>query len=149
MSATYTIVWTPAGGAAATLCDLSASWWPVLEQLPSEALEQVDRLAFGPVVSRIMRANRSGDVVFSVGHSHTSQADGAAWYAAVDALVGGTGQLVVTIGATVWSFSGATFRSMAPTRINGVEWVLRYTFGRTVMDVPLDTDPSAPAPTGS
>jgi hypothetical protein len=149
MAAIYTIVWTPTGGAAVTLCDLSLGYRPVLEQLPSEALEQVDRLAFGTVVSRIMRANRSGDVVFTVGFSHASAAAAAAWYATIDALVGGMGQLVITINTTVWSFSNATFRAMAPTRINGVEWVLRYTFGRTVMDVPLDTDPSAPAPSPS
>jgi hypothetical protein len=134
MAAVYTIVWTPTGGSAKTLCDLSQQWWPVLEQLPSEAEEQVDRLAFGPEVSRIMRGNRSGDIVFTVGHSHASAAAAAAWYAGIDALVGGMGRLVITIGTTVWSFSGATFPHLEPTRINGVEWVLRYRFGRTVMD---------------
>ena len=99
----------------------------------------MDRLAFGPSVFRYMRGNVSGDAVFTVGHSHESLDDGAAWFQQMSRLQAssaqaGDGKLVVTIGATVWSYSGATFKRVDPVKMNGCEWVLRYSFGVTQMD---------------
>ena len=142
MGRTYTIVWTPAGGDPVTLCDLAAGWWPVFEQWPVQGEEQVDRLAFGASVFRYMRGNVSGDAVFTVGHSHDSVDAGAAWFQSVCRVLAssaavGIGTLVVTIGATTWSYSRATFRRVDPVRMNGCEWVLRYTFGVTQLDAPV------------
>jgi hypothetical protein len=147
---TYTIVWTPSGGGAITLCDLSQGWWPVFEQWPAQGEEQMDRLAFGPSVFRYMRGNVSGDAVFTVSHSHPSFDDGAAWFQYVARLqassaLAGDGKLVVTIGSTIWSYSGATFRRVDPVKMNGCEWTLRYNFGVTQLDA-LDSDNGAPSP---
>jgi len=139
MARTYTIVWTPTGGDAVMLCDLAAGWWPAFDQWTVQAMEQLDHLAFGGSVFRVMRGNVSGEVGFTVAHSHASFDDGAAWFQAqtrllaASALVGG-GRLVVTIGGTVWGYTGATWHQVAPVRMNGCEWVLRYGFGVTQMD---------------
>lgn len=131
MAATYTIVWTPAGGEAVTLCDLADKWWPVLEQLPAEGAEQVDRLAFGGTVARYMRGNVSGEVVFSVSHSHDTQADAATWYSGVRGHLCEMGTLEITINTVVLTFQAATFKRLEPTLLEGTRWTLRYSFGVT------------------
>ena len=148
MGASYTIVWTPSGLGSVTLCDLSQGWWPEFEQWPQEAVEQMDRLAFGGSVFRQMRGNVSGDCVFKVGKSHANRDVAAAWFQAMAAchansVLVGIGQLVVTIGATVWSYSAATFKRIEPMKMNGSEWWLRYSFGVTQMDAPSTDGGSA------
>jgi hypothetical protein len=141
-----TIVWTPSGGDPVTLCDLSDGWWAAFEHWAVEGLEQEDRLAFSESVFRQMRGNVSGQVVFKVGHSHDTPDAAAAWFQSIAALLAssaqsGSGKLVITIGATVWSYTGATFKRVEPTKFNGREWWLRYTFGVGAMDAPV-TDPT-------
>ncbi len=119
-----------------------------MEQWPQEGVEQVDRLAFGATVFRSMRGNVSGECKFRVGHSHATPDAAAAWFQSVAALQAasaglGTGQLVITIGGTIWSYSAATFRRVEPVTFNGCEWWLRYDFGVTQMDAP-STDGGAP-----
>ncbi len=145
MARTCTIVWTPSGLAAVTLCDLSAGWFPTFEQWPKDAVEQEDRLAFGASVFRCMRGNVSGQMVFKVDHSFDSPDDAAAWWQTVEDLhaasaVAGNGNLTVTIGGTAWSYSGATFKRPEPVLMNAQQWTLRYTFGVVTRDPPV-TDP--------
>jgi hypothetical protein len=134
MAASFTIVFTPTGEDAVTLCDLADKWWPVLEQLPAEGVEQVDRLAFGGVVARVMRGNVSGEVVFSVSHSHASLDEAAGWYATMRGQVALSGKLEITINTVVLTFLGATFRRLEPTLMEGCRWTLRYSFGVTELD---------------
>jgi hypothetical protein len=135
MAITYTVVWTPTGGAATTLFDITVARQVIELQNPgnAEAVEQVDDLAFASAASRLMRGNVKGEVEFSVATSYADVATAAADFKAKRALVNGMGSLVITIGATTLTYANATLRSLRPRKTEGVRWTLGFSFGVTTV----------------
>ncbi len=127
------VVFTPSGGAAATLADLSTGSHVVLEELGGAGIEQVEPLMDGSNVVRFPRGNVAGDCVFTVEKSFADKATAAAAAKTEYARMMQQGLLVLTIYATTLSMANAVLRSVKCSRVNGVRWGFRYTFGITTI----------------
>jgi len=104
-----------------------------IEQLGGQAVEQVEQLAFASNAERIMRGNVSGDCIFTAGKSHADRGTALAYFKTNFGYIGQTGSLVITVDATTITMANATLRSVTAVEINGVRWMLRYTFGITTV----------------
>lgn len=126
-------VWTPTGGGAITLADDANMVRMKIEQLGAMGVEQIEQLAFSPDVFRTMRGNIAGDLVFTAQQSFASRDAAGTYYKARYAEIGETGSMVITIDVVTMTMANATWKGCAVALFNGLEWVLRYTFGITTL----------------
>jgi hypothetical protein len=134
MKAEFTSV-TPSV-AKVTLGDDSAKWTMTLEDLGGQGEEQLDALAFGTAVSRLMRGNLSGNCVFTSAKSHSDLDAAATFFATEYGRIGQQGTLELTLSAHKLVMVNATVvgvRRVEADEAKGVRWKLRYTFGVTTI----------------
>ena len=117
------------GGSPVTLVDDANRLFGQILDLSDQAQEQVTPLFRASHPARFMRGNVAGQCVFSAWKSLTTVALAAAYVKAELARVNQTGALVLTLGATTLTMTGATLRNVAREEWDGVFVRVRYTFG--------------------
>ena len=134
MAAAFTIVWTPAGGAAVTLADVAARHTAEIQgPLGGVAAEQVSRLFRGANPARFLRGNVAGQFVFVSAKAAADRGAMAAYFKTQYGYLNHAGALVVTIDATTLTMAGATLTGVEAVRFEGVRWPIKYTFGITTI----------------
>jgi len=122
-------VWTPSGGAAATLGDDAAKYFMSFG-FEFDSIEQVDQLAMSNTVLRIPRGNKSGQLTLTVIHSYATLAACAAAIRTEALRRAAKGQLVMTIDTTTLTFANSTLTKVQPVP-QGVKLTTTYIFGLT------------------
>jgi hypothetical protein len=143
MAALFTITFTPVGGNEVTLGDVEARHTVVIHSWAGMAVEDVVHMFEQAAPKRLMLDNVQGDFVFT---SELEQADRGAmlsYFMGQRLLLNQVGTLVVTIDGVAAVMQNATCSRVDPSGFGGVRWALKYTFGITLIDPPVERDPAA------
>ena len=127
------IVFTAAGGSAATLGEDAVKHAIEIESWGGQSIEQVVPLARAANPLRLPRGNVSGDFAFVAAKSHASVDAAASFFAGEYARLNQSGSLVLTVGTHTITMAGAVLRGVAKANIIGLRWYVRYTFGITTL----------------
>ena len=135
MSAAFNAIFTPTGGSATTLFDISAGWGESILENPGDgrALEEVVPMFQAANPLRLLLGNVQGQVILSAAKSWTDAPTAIADYKTKRALIGTQGMLVITADTGTLTYAGANFLSVVPAKIIRARWLLRFTFGITTL----------------
>lgn len=130
--ATWKIQFTPSGGGAVTLADMSATpqnpfQW---DALPGDSIVEKVPMFNAANPKYLPLGNAGDELSFRTWQSYADIPTAAADYKAKQALINSVGTLVMTLSSTTLTWSNAVCKSMkgSPGEIEGVRWVFRWLF---------------------
>lgn len=123
------LIWTPTGGAVATLGDDSVKSTIVVEQLDAPALVQ-KLLFFRGVNCQLVPRGGDEGVFVAVVQPPLANSDAASNYLKAEYLRSGqAGALAWARVGVTFTFTGAVLRRVTVAELNGARLRIRYTFG--------------------
>lgn len=134
MAIVYNITWQPAGaGAPITLCDLLSAHAITVEQIGGQSMEEVVPMFQAANPQRLALGNVAGDLVFTDGYTYASRAAALNGAKTAYLYLNGVGTLILTVDTATMTFANAVCKGLRAAQIQGLRWVLRYTFGITTI----------------